>query len=194
MRGRLDHGDALGLDDRVARARAAADEASRTLRAAELDAAASKLLFETLSTHKSRAEARFRAPLEKKVRELLGLVLGSAELTLEDQTLAIAQLDRGDHRADDFDQLSSGAQEQLGVIVRLAMAELLAGNGTLPVTLDDALVFTDERRFQGMLRVLQRVARHLQIVFVTCQWDRYRALGLAADVEVDLGGVLGETR
>lgn len=194
LRARLADGDAIGLDDRLARALADESVAARERATIELDAAAAKLLFETLTRHKNAAEARFRAPLEQKVRDLLALVLGDARLSLDDQTLTVAQLDRGNHRADGFDQLSSGAQEQLGVIVRLAMAELLAGDGVLPVTLDDALVFTDERRFQGMRRVLERVAEHLQIVFVTCQWDRYRALGLVADVEVDLGRLLGDAR
>jgi uncharacterized protein YhaN len=69
-----------------------------------------------------------------------------------------------------FEQLSEGTREQIAILVRLALAELLCDRG-LPavVVLDDALVFSDDERMQRMFRVLERAAERLQILVLTCR-------------------------
>ena len=54
--------------------------------------------------------------------------------------------------------------------MRLALAELLCDRG-LPavVVLDDALVFSDDERMQRMFGVLERAAKRLQILVLTCR-------------------------
>ena len=39
---------------------------------------------------------------------------------------------------EDFDDLSGGAREQVSILVRLALAEVLGEDEPLPVVLDDA--------------------------------------------------------
>ena len=55
----------------------------------------------------------------------------------------------------EFEELSVGAREQMGVVARLAYADLLqeAGKPTLLI-LDDALVHTDKQRLDQMKCVL----------------------------------------
>ena len=75
------------------------------------------------------------------------------------------------------DLLSGGAREQLSVIVRLGLAEVLGDGERLPVVLDDALVNSDPARLARMLKVLYRAAKRLQVVVFTCHEVAFDGLG-----------------
>ena len=81
----------------------------------------------------------------------------------------------------DFETLSFGAREQMGVISRLAYADLLkeAGRPTL-VILDDALVHSDAARLAQMKRVLFDAATRHQILLFSCHPEKWRDLGVTA--------------
>lgn len=80
-----------------------------------------------------------------------------------------------------YDALSFGAREQMGLISRLAYADLLkeAGRPTL-IILDDALVHSDHSRLDQMKRILFDAAQRHQILLFTCHPDHWRDLGVAA--------------
>jgi len=48
-----------------------------------------------------------------------------------------------------FGEMSGGAQEQISLLTRIGLAEVLAADGTLPLVLDDALVNTIRSGFAG---------------------------------------------
>jgi uncharacterized protein YhaN len=79
--------------------------------------------------------------------------------------------------------LSFGAREQMGVISRLAYADLLkeAGRPTL-VILDDALVHSDDQRLAQMKRVLFDAAQRHQVLLFTCHPAAWRDMGAAPRV------------
>ncbi len=80
-----------------------------------------------------------------------------------------------------YDALSFGAREQMGLISRLAYADLLkeAGRPTL-IILDDALVHSDHSRLDQMKRILFDAALRHQILLFTCHPEHWRDLGVAA--------------
>jgi cytochrome b len=80
-----------------------------------------------------------------------------------------------------FEELSVGAREQMGVVARLAYADLLqaAGKPTLLI-LDDALVNTDQERLGQMKRVLYDAAARHQILIFSCHPQAWQDLGVAA--------------
>ncbi len=90
-----------------------------------------------------------------------------------------------------------GGREQLGVLVRLAMARVLAGDavdgdpsaGVLPLLLDDPLTHTDGDRFEAMAAVLSLAAPPLQVLIATCHWARHRTLGVASEQVFDLNAL-----
>ncbi|ARK54153.1 GTP-binding protein [Burkholderia pseudomallei] len=89
----------------------------------------------------------------------------------------------------DFHEMSFGAREQMGVISRLAYADLLkeAGRPTL-IMLDDALVHSDDGRLAQMKRVLFDAATRHQILLFSCHPEKWRDLGVGArSVEALLG-------
>ena len=87
-----------------------------------------------------------------------------------------------------FAELSFGAREQMGLISRLAYADLLreAGRPTL-VILDDALVHSDAERLGNMKRVLFDAAERHQILLFSCHPDSWRDLGVVARDVAGLG-------
>ncbi|MEI7437248.1 MAG: AAA family ATPase [bacterium] len=78
-----------------------------------------------------------------------------------------------------FETLSGGAREQVGIAMRLAMAEVLAVDhaGSLPVILDDAFANSDPERVKLLQSMLFRAAeRGLQIIVLTCNPSDYGTL------------------
>ena len=77
-----------------------------------------------------------------------------------------------------LDDLSFGSREQIGLICRLAYADLLkeAARPTL-IILDDALVHSDAARLGHMKRVLFDAATRHQILLFTCHPKAWEDLG-----------------
>ncbi len=174
---------ARGQDER--RAELARDHAQATRRASELRrrAAALDLLLGLLRDKRRALTRRLQAPLQKHLNRYLQLLFPQASLEI-DEDLTPGPLTRPNGAGSEsgaFDALSFGAREQMGVIARLAYADLLAeaGRPTL-VILDDALVHSDPERLAQMKRVLFDAATRHQILLFTCHPGNWRDLGVAA--------------
>lgn len=130
-------------------------------------------------------QREFLAPLRKEVEDLLGQFFGVSEVGLQfGEDFSLGELTRRSEGSFAFDLLSTGAREQLALIVRLGMARLLAREEPLPVFLDEALADTDPDRFEAMANLIRRVSEDVQIVLTTCHKQRFRRVG--ADREIDL--------
>ena len=71
-----------------------------------------------------------------------------------------------------------GTQEQIAVLVRLAFAEMLVEQGQpATVVLDDALVFSDDRRMDRMFDILNMAARNIQVLIFTCREQLFEGIG-----------------
>src|SRR3546814_5098959 len=72
-----------------------------------------------------------------------------------------------------------GTREQLGVLARLAYADLLqqAGRPTLLV-LDDTLVHADQARRELMKRALYDAASRHQVLLFTCHAEAWQDMGV----------------
>jgi hypothetical protein len=186
LAGQLLQTNMVGIHERIAEAVEAKERADQALARVQVEANAARLLFETLTKHKSETEQRFRAPLEQSIQALVRLLWPDARITL-DEDFHIAAIERPKKAGrDDFEALSAGASEQLGLVARLAMAQILAEQQPLLVLLDDSLVVTDDDRFKDMARVINRVADGMQIIFLTCHWNRQSALGLSPHKVIDM--------
>jgi uncharacterized protein YhaN len=81
-------------------------------------------------------------------------------------------------RTESFRRLSGGTQEQIAVLVRLAMGTLLAERGgSVPIILDDALVYCDDDPINLMFDALSRAGKHQQIIVLTCRLRSFAPLG-----------------
>lgn len=177
---------AQGLEAR--RAECARDHARAARRAAELRrrAQALDLLRSLLRDQRRALTRRLQAPLQKHLNRYLQLLFPHACVDIDDN-LVPGPLTRplagagGGLETGDFEALSFGAREQMGVLSRLAYADLLAeaGRPTL-VILDDALVHSDAERLAQMKRVLFDAATRHQILLFTCHPAAWRDLGTGA--------------
>jgi energy-coupling factor transporter ATP-binding protein EcfA2 len=172
---------AQGLEEDLARTQSAHALAQR--RAVELQDRADALdhLLQKLEKRRQALTRRLQAPLQKHLDRYLGLLFPSASLQV-DEKLVPGALTRPGARgpeASDFETLSFGAREQMGVISRLAYADLLkeAGRPTL-IILDDALVHSDEQRLARMKRVLFDAAQRHQVLLFTCHPGSWRDMGV----------------
>lgn len=177
----LESAGAQGLEER--RAALARDLAQAARRADELRRRAAALdhLLTLLKDQRGVLTRKLQAPLQKHLSHYLQLLFPQAHLAI-DETLSPGPLTRSGPAGPEsgaFDALSFGAREQMGVISRLAYADLLreAGRPTL-IILDDALVHSDEERLSLMKRVLFDAATRHQILLFTCHPMNWRDIGV----------------
>lgn len=174
-----ERGPARDLDE----ARTSLEGARAHLERVSMRAAAAQLLHRVFSTHRQKARDRYAQPFREQIESLGRIVYGSGfevalgdDLSITTRTLA--------HTTLDFDQLSTGAQEQLGLLARLACAMLVSSEGGAPVIFDDALGWTDPDRLTRMGAAISSAADNCQIIILTCVPDRYANVGNARIVTI----------
>jgi uncharacterized protein YhaN len=130
-----------------------------------------QLLRDTVSTCLTEGREHYYEPIRKHLRPFLNDLFPGAELELGDG-FAITGIRRD--RQETFTRLSHGTQEQIAVLVRLAMASMLAERGqTVPVILD----YCDDDRIQRMFDALSRAGKHQQVIVLTCRLRSFAPLG-----------------
>lgn len=162
------------LESRLARDRHAI---ARTERAA----AAVDLLWQRLTANREKAQRSYVAPYRAEIERLGRIVYGpSFSVEVDHSTLGIESRTLLG-RTVDFDQLSTGAQEQLCVIARLACAAIVAGKdgAGAPVIIDDALGWTDRDRLERIGAAFTAASRDCQVIVLTCDPSRYGSVGNA---------------
>jgi len=135
------------------------------------------LLLNLLREKRQILTRQLQAPLQKHLNHYLNLLFPEATITV-DENLRPEILNRRTDNAH-LDHLSFGAREQMGLISRLAYADLLkaAGRPTL-IILDDALVHCDAERLEQMKRVLFDAGERHQVLLFSCHPERWRGLGV----------------
>lgn len=183
LQSRLEALGAAGLEEQRAEFARRFEYLDRRCGELERRAAALDLLLELLRSRRRALTLRIQAPLQRHLRHYLQLLFGRSDLTV-DESLVPETLVRGERDAEsraDYASLSFGAREQMGLISRLAYADLLqeAGRPTL-IILDDALVHSDVVRLSQMKRILFDAAQRHQILLFSCHPDNWRDMGVAA--------------
>ena len=141
----------------------------------ERDVAALKLLDSELTAAESSTRDRLSGPVLARLRPYADLVFPGAELDLDDG-LQPAGLSRSG-ASEAAKTLSGGTQEQIAVLLRLGLARLFADRGSaVPLILDDALVYADDRRIAAMFRALEAASAHHQVIVLTCRETTFKEL------------------
>ncbi|MEM1433771.1 MAG: AAA family ATPase [Pseudomonadota bacterium] len=183
-RDRLERARADGRYERVQHLEATLTAAEDALTARERRARAARRLWDTLNQHRDAARSAYLAPLKAQIERLGRLVFGADFSVSLSEDWQITHRDLGGRRLP-FDALSIGAQEQLGILLRLAAAQLVAPTGGVPLFLDDTLGYADPERLGAMTNAIALAAETCQIIILTCDPARYAQLGAAAVVRFD---------
>ena len=165
-----------GLGEKVEQKHGEREAATEELKRLDLNAKAWKLLRDTLQQAEREAKEIFLAPVTERLQPYMNLVFPDTKLQLDEEGMEITAL----HRTHDepFASLSIGTREQIAVLARLALADLLREKGKpVVLILDDALVNCDDERFKRMAIALRKAAENVQIIILTCHEARYQALG-----------------
>ncbi|MCA3105029.1 MAG: GTP-binding protein, partial [Rhodocyclaceae bacterium] len=183
LNGMLEEAGAQGFEEARAALAVRLEAALRRQRELDLRARALHLLLERLEASRRERTRQLRAPLQARIDHYIRLLFPKAALEIGDDLLP-GLLTRPATQGDEsgaVSELSHGAREQMGVLTRLAYADLLqeAGRPTL-VILDDALVHSDSQRFDRMKRVLFDAAQRHQVLLFTCHPVAWRDMGVAA--------------
>jgi len=172
-----------GLHDKINVAGTKTDRARRKASSTERRAAASKLLYDTFKRLRDEARARYRAPLEERITKLARIVYGPDYQVQLNDDLDIASRTR-DHQTVAFKYLSTGTQEQLSLLARLACAQLVSEDGGVPLILDDVLGFSDPGRLSRMTALLSDHGDCGQTILLTADPARYRKVGGARIIDM----------
>lgn len=164
-----------GVGEAYAAAREQRRLAERECARIEERVATLQLLRDTVGDCLAEGRERYYEPIRRHLRPYLNDLFPGAELELG-EGFAITGIKRA--RSESFKRLSGGTQEQIAVLVRLAMGNLLAERGgNLPIILDDALVYCDDERINMMFDALSRAAKSQQVVVLTCRSRSFAPLG-----------------
>lgn len=135
------------------------------------------LLRDTVERCYREQRDRLNAPVAKHLQPFLTDLFPNATPQIGDG-FAITGLRRDGPIAEPFEILSDGTQEQIAVLVRLAMGSMICERGEpVPIILDDALVFSDDDRIERMFDALSRAGQRQQVIVLTCRIKTFATLG-----------------
>ena len=169
--------EGAGLDEAIQQKARELELADGQRQRYEREVSVLSLLISTLRSAETEAKERYLSPVLKRVRPYLQLLFPGAEIAI-DENLHIVGVVRENGHQESFEHLSMGTQEQIAVLVRLAFAEMLVEQGhPATVVLDDALVFSDDRRMGRMFDILNMVGQQVQIIVLTCREQLFEGVG-----------------
>lgn len=179
----LDDRASEGIYDKLAAAELALETARSKRDRLDRQAKAISLLRSTVLARKEEAQRKYVAPFSQEIERLGRLIFGP-ELSIEvAEDLSIVSRTLGG-RTVPFESLSGGTKEQLALIGRLAVANLVAGEAGAPVVLDDAFGFADSKRLNALNVILNTVGQNAQVILLTCQPERFAGIGGATTVSL----------
>ncbi len=176
LRTRLELIGDKGLAEALAEAQRVAFEAGDALDRLMRRAAAAKLLYDTLRAEREAMRRAYVAPLREGIERLGRHVFGPTLRVEVDEGLRVVSR-TVEGVTVSLAQLSTGAREQMGLLVRLAAASMVSKDGGVPLVLDDALGSTDEGRLESMGAVLRIASQDIQTIILTCAPERYVHVG-----------------
>ncbi|GAA1764267.1 AAA family ATPase [Kocuria aegyptia] len=159
------------------------EAARRHLAGIERRAEAALLLERTLLEHRERAHAQYVQPFRTEVEHLGRSVYGPDFEVRVSGSLEVEQrkLD-GDWLP--FHALSTGAKEQLVILIRLATALLVDPEDGVPVLLDDALGHSDPQRLRRLASAITTAGKRTQVIVLTSNPERFVNLREAHRIEM----------
>jgi len=175
-----------GVAERVEKAEAAEELARNILESIEQRAAAVKHLREVLLRHQREARERYAAPFAQQLGQLAGRVFnGNVQFHLNDDL--VVEKRTLDGVAVGLEDLSGGAKEQMAILTRFAIAQLLSQGGEqgAPVMVDDALGSTDAQRIRLMATLFAEIGKDSQVIVFTCEPSRYDRVPDSTLLDID---------
>ncbi|MFW6188688.1 MAG: ATP-binding protein, partial [Actinomycetota bacterium] len=159
------------------------EAARRHLAGTERRAEAALLLERTLLEHRERAHAQYVQPFRTEV-ERLGRAVYDPDFEVQVSGSLVVEQRKLDGDWLPFHSLSTGAKEQLVILIRLATALLVDPEDGVPVLLDDALGHSDPQRLRRLASAITTAGERTQVIVLTSNPERFVNLREAHRIEI----------
>jgi hypothetical protein len=157
------------------------------LRRLKLQRDAIKKLYETLVENREKSARNVAPVFAAKLNEVAKLFFGEGVdfHVTEDFAIKSRYMDGS---SVPVSQLSTGAKEQLAILIRLTLSRLvLLGNDNnegVPVIFDDEFGHTDPERLKEMAKLIEGMGEDQQFIFMTCYPDKFDAFNIAKKIDL----------
>ena len=129
-----------------------------------------ELIIESANKNIKSRENSYLPDLNRKATEIMREIVGKDDKVLRsDTTFNLSLEDRVDNKVREWRALSSGTIRQAYLSLRLAIIELLSDGETLPIFMDDAMVYYDDERAGRAAKFLKNLSERedRQVIYFT---------------------------
>ncbi len=151
-------------------------------------AQAARMLYQVLNEHKESAEKDYSIHFAKYINDLAKSFYGtdihfevSDSFEITSRTLSGVEVDVAD--------LSTGAKEQLAILIRLALTQIVQVGEPFPVILDDEFAHSDPDRIAMMNNIFSDFGDEQQFIMLTCTPEKFS--GYKPVKTIDLAALRG---
>jgi len=148
-------------------------------------AQAARMLREVLKEHKESAEKDYSVHFAKYINDLASSFYGTDVHFNVSDSFEILSRRMGSTQVD-VEDLSTGAKEQLAILIRLALTQIVQVGEPFPVILDDEFAHSDPDRIAMMNNIFSDFGDDQQFIMLTCTPEKFtgynpvRTIDLAA--------------
>lgn len=160
----------------------------KRLEALNRKAQAARLLFEVLTEHKESAEKDYSVHFAKYINDLAKSFYGVDVHFEVSDSFKILRRRIGTTEVDIAD-LSTGAKEQLAILIRLALTQIVQVGEPFPVILDDEFAHSDPDRIAMMNNIFSDFGDDQQFIMLTCTPEKFS--GYKPVKTIDLAALRG---
>tara|TARA_R110000868_G_scaffold13347_2_gene62461 strand:- start:2477 stop:5116 length:2640 start_codon:yes stop_codon:yes gene_type:complete len=173
LEGTIESEGGKGLAERAAAVTEEAEAARLAHGRIREEAETIKLLRDALELARLETSRTYVEPVAKRAKRHVERLLPGCELSYSEdlglQSIIRGNIDEG------CGNLSRGTQEQLGILTRLAIADMLLEQGRpVSLILDDPLVYSDDARLDLMTEILVDASKRMQVILLTCRDRAFR--------------------
>ena len=163
-------------------------ENEKRLEALNRKSQAARLLFEVLTEHKETAEKDYSVHFAKYINDLAKSFYGTEVHFEVSDSFKILHRRMGTTEVDVAD-LSTGAKEQLAILIRLALTQIVQVGEPFPVILDDEFAHSDPDRIAMMNNIFSDFGDDQQFIMLTCTPEKFS--GYKPVKTIDLAALRG---
>ena len=146
------------------------------------------MLYEVLNEHKESAEKDYSIHFAKYINDLAKSFYGEDVHFEVSDSFEIISRRKGATEVDVAD-LSTGAKEQLAILIRLALTQIVQVGEPFPVILDDEFAHSDPDRIAMMNNIFSDFADEQQFIMLTCTPEKFA--GYKPVKTIDLAALRG---
>jgi energy-coupling factor transporter ATP-binding protein EcfA2 len=151
-------------------------------------AQAARMLYTVLEEHKSSAEKDYSIHFAKFINNLAKSFYGTDVHFEVSDSFEILSRRMGATEVDVAD-LSTGAKEQLAILIRLALTQIVQVGEPFPVILDDEFAHSDPDRIAMMNNIFSDFGDDQQFIMLTCTPEKFS--GYKPVKTIDLAALRG---